>query len=171
MKATQLSSGKDEPYWVDPNAIRFKISPHSDLSGIKGGDWDLERRYPLERATKYRAIFDRFLNGVPWEETQLFTDLYHRRFLAGDKVRDADSLEDLARQYYERVDGLHDDMKANGFRLKSDRGKPLPLPVLLIGRGDEVFIGNQGNHRLAVAQVVGLKRFAGKVICRHKSTL
>jgi hypothetical protein len=43
-----------------------------------------------------------------------------------------------------------------------------PLPVFLIGRDGEVFIGNQGNHRLAMAQVLGLPRIAGEVICRHK---
>jgi hypothetical protein len=31
-----------------------------------------------------------------------------------------------------------------------------------------VFIGNQGNHRLAMAHVLGLEKFAGEVICRHK---
>jgi hypothetical protein len=41
------------------------------------------------------------------------------------------------------------------------------LPKLLIGRDGEVFIGNQGNHRLAMAQVLGLPRIAGEVICRH----
>lgn len=166
-----MSSGGSEPFWVDPREIRFKISPHTDLSGTKGGDWDLERRYPLEQATKYKAIFEHFQRGVPWEETKLFTDLYRRRFEKGDNVRDAHSIKELAQQYRDRVDTLHADMKANGFRLYDTKGKVLPLPVLLIGRSGEVFIGNQGNHRLAVAQVVGLERFAGKVICRHKSTL
>jgi hypothetical protein len=57
------------------------------------------------------------------------------------------------------------DLKRNGFR---DNG---PLPKLLIGRGGEVFIGNQGNHRLAMAQVIGLPRIAGEVICRHKCSI
>jgi hypothetical protein len=44
------------------------------------------------------------------------------------------------------------------------------LPKLLIGRDGEVFIGNQGNHRLAMAQVLGLPRIAGEVICRWEPT-
>jgi hypothetical protein len=68
----------------------------------------------------------------------------------------------LLEQYKTRVDGLFADLKRNGFR------EGHPLPNLLIGRDGEVFIGNQGNHRLAMAQVLGLPRIAGEVICRHK---
>jgi hypothetical protein len=78
-------------------------------------------------------------------------------------VRGEGTFEGLVKQYYTRVDGLFDDMKANGFTI----GPKTPLPVLLIGRDGEVFIGNQGNHRLAIAQVLGLEKFAGKVLCRH----
>jgi hypothetical protein len=31
-----------------------------------------------------------------------------------------------------------------------------------------VFIGNQGNHRLAMAQVLGLEQIAGRIVCRHE---
>jgi len=84
------------------------------------------------------------------------------RFESGETVRGEPTMESLLAQYYDRVDGMFADLKRNGFR--GDR----PLPVFLIGRGGEVFIGNQGNHRLAMAQVLGLDRIAGEVICRHK---
>jgi hypothetical protein len=53
-------------------------------------------------------------------------------------------------------------MRRNGFN--PDAG---PLPTFLIGRTGQVFIGNQGNHRLAMAQLLSLTEIAGKVICRH----
>jgi hypothetical protein len=149
--------------WVDPASIRFKISPHQDLAGTQDGDWDIERRYSLAEATKHRAIWQRFIDGKRWEDTELFTSLYQTRFDQGGTVRGAASMEALVAQYYSRVDSLFAAMKRNGFRV----GHKTPLPVLLIGRGGEVFIGNQGNHRLAIAQVLGLKKFAGKVLCRH----
>jgi hypothetical protein len=36
-------------FWRGCSALvgRFKISPHDDLRGEAGGDWDIERRYPL----------------------------------------------------------------------------------------------------------------------------
>jgi hypothetical protein len=148
--------------WIDPKAIRFKISPHLDLSGTTDGDWDLERRFPLELSAKYRAIIERYRYGKPWEETDLFRDLYRRRFESGDSIRGESTMKGLLAQYYGRVDGLFEAMKRDGFQSKASR-----LPLLLIGRNGELFIGNQGNHRLAMAHVLGLEKIAGEIICRH----
>lgn len=149
-------------FWADPAAIKFKISPHSDLGSKSGGDWDLDRRYPLADAVKHRSIRQRYDEGRKWEDTDLFRDTYRRRFVSGGTVRGEATWEALVAQYYDRVDGLFADMRRHGFREDART-----LPTLLIGRGGEVFIGNQGNHRLAMAHVLGLKTFAGKVICRH----
>lgn len=146
--------------WINPRSIRFKISPHDDLRGSVAGDWDLERRFPLSDAAKYRSIAQRYSEGRKWEETELFAELYARR-IAKEPIRGEATIEGLLAQYYGRVDQLFDDLKRKGFRTD------VPLPKLLIGRDGEVFIGNQGNHRLAMAQVLGLERIAGEVICRH----
>ena len=148
--------------WVDPSQIRFKISPHDDLRGTAGGDWDLERRHPVEGSAKYRSIIERYSQGKPWEETDLFTDLYQRRFDKGESIRGEWTMRDLLSQYYTRVDGMFADLEKNGFRTHG-----CPLPKLLIGRGEEVFIGNQGNHRLAMAVVLDIK-IAGEILCRHQ---
>jgi hypothetical protein len=149
--------------WVDPGLIRFKISPHDDLSGTKGGNWDIERRYPLDEAVKHQAIYQRYVEGRNWEDTDLFQVNYTRRFESGDTVRGEANMSALLSQYYSRVDGMFHDLKTNGFRSHGN-----PLPRLLIGRDGEVFIGNQGNHRLAMAQVIGLPKIAGEIICRHR---
>lgn len=148
--------------WFDPDLIRFKITPHDDLRGVKGGDWDLERRSELSRAVKHRSIVQRYIEGKSWAETDLFVDIYARR-IQKESVRGASTLSELIEQYETRVDGMFEDLRRNGFRADG------PLPCLLLGRSGEVFIGNQGNHRLAMAHVLGLKRFAGDVICRHKA--
>jgi hypothetical protein len=148
------------PEWVDPARIRFKISPHDDLTGTKGGDWDIERRYPLTDAVKHRSIVQRYRDGRRWEDTDLFADTYTRR-ITQEPIRGCATMSELLAQYYSRVDGMFEDLKRKGFQ------DCHPLPKLLIGRDGEVFIGNQGNHRLAMAQVIGLDRIAGEVICRH----
>lgn len=148
--------------WIDPALIRFKITPHDDLRGRKGGDWDLKRRHPVTASAKYRAIVERYQQGKAWEETDLFRDLYQRRFDKGESIRGEWTMRDLLTQYYGRVDGLFMDLKKNGFRANGN-----PLPRLLIGRDGEVFIGNQGNHRLAMAHVLKLNRIAGEILCRH----
>lgn len=150
--------------WVDAAEIRFKISPDEDLRGEVGGDWDLDRRYSLSDAVKHRSIRQRYLEGKRWEETDLFTDTYRRRFESGETVRGEPTMEALLAQYYGRVDGMFADLKRNGFR------DGHPLPKLLIGRDGEVFIGNQGNHRLAMCQLLDIG-IAGEIVCRHKCSI
>lgn len=147
---------------VDPREIRFKISPHHDLNGRVEGDWDLERRHPIETSAKYRSIIERYTEGKPWEETDLFTDLYRRRFEKGESIRGEVTMKALLAQYYGRVDGLFEAMKRDGFVSKQSR-----LPKLLIGRSGEVYIGNQGNHRLAMAVVLNIN-IEGEILCRHQ---
>ena len=78
-------------------------------------------------------------------------------------------MERLIAQYYTRVDGMFESMKRDGFTIRV-AGNPVPLPEWLVGRDGDVFIGNQGNHRLAIARVLGLDRIAGRIRCRHSST-
>lgn len=157
-----------DPFWFDPAAVQFKISPHYDLRPVEGGNWDIHRRHPLAANIKYRAILQRYAEGMAWEETDLFRSIYARRFAGGGMVRGEASMEDLAKQYYSRVDGMFDDLRRRGFCLADEDGREYPLPVVLIGRSGEVMLGNQGNHRFAMARVIGLDRMAGRVLCRHK---
>lgn len=152
---------------VDPAQIRFLVSPINDLHGTAGGDWDLERRYPVQETVKHRSIREHFIHGKPWEETELFTDIYRRRLKSGH-VRGCYTWNDLIYQYNTRVEDLAKSLKRDGFLTHGPSGKAYPLPGLYIGRDGDVFIGNQGNHRLAIAQVFAIKEIIGRVVCRHK---
>lgn len=160
-----MSSGVGETIWASPADIRFKITPVLDLRGNMAGDWDLERRKPFEDTAKYRAIVARYVDGKDWLETELFADAYKRRMEREGRIGRYCSLKALAESYSHRFDKLFASMKRDGFRTEARSGKKLALPAFLIGRDGEVFIGNQGNHRLAMAKVLGLDRIAGRIIC------
>jgi hypothetical protein len=157
-----MATRSSSELWIDPRLVRFKISPIDDLQGSVGGDWDRTRRFALSDAVKHRAIAQRYQDGARWEETDLFRNAYAARIARRESVRGCWSMKALLAQYYSRVDGMFEDMKHRGFFVEAG-----PLPTLLIGRDGEIFIGNQGNHRLAMAQVLGLARIAGKVVCTH----
>lgn len=157
-----------DPHWLNPASIEYKISPFLDLPTLKGGDWDIERRHPFKSTAKYRAIVQRFTEGRQWIETDLFTDAYRRRLERDGRIGRSRTLDDLAREYERRFDPLFEKLKRDGFRTDNGKGKPYQLPALLMGRDGQVFIGNQGNHRLAMAQVLGLEQFAGRIVCRHR---
>lgn len=154
--------------WADPNKIIWKITPFLDLPPEKGGDWDISRRKRFHGTAKYRAIEQRFLHGADWLETDLFVDVYTRRLERDGRVGRCKSLAELAGDYDRRFGGLYQSMKRDGFRTEKN-GRPITLPAFLVGRDGEVFIGNQGNHRLAIAQVLGLEMIAGRIVCRHKN--
>lgn len=166
--AMPLSSGANEPHWVNPRDIQFKISPFLDLPNVKDGDWDIERRHPFQGTAKYRAVVQRYVGGKEWIETDLFTDAYRRRLEKDGRIGRYRNLRDLAESYRCRFDPLFETLKRDGFRTQGANGKRHALPSLLVGRDGEVFIGNQGNHRLAMAQVLGLERIAGRIVCRHQ---
>lgn len=164
---TLSSSAVGDTLWIKPGDIRFKIGPSPGLVGILGGDWDIERRHLFEETAKYRSIVQRFVDGLSWLETDLFTDVYQRRMLRDGQISGHRNLPSLAGSYERRIDRLVDAMRLDGFRTADANGKPHPLPILLIGREGDVFIGNQGNHRLAIAQMLGLNEFAGRISCKH----
>lgn len=151
---------------VKPERIRFKLLNDLDLTGAVGGDWDIERRFPVEETEKHRAVVQHFVDGVPWIETDLFQNSYTARFEKGERVRDAADLESLAAQYTERMDALFANMKSCGFRRKID-GLDVVLPKVHIGRDGELLLGNQGNHRVAMAKVIGLRRIPVRVHSHH----
>jgi hypothetical protein len=156
-----------EPFWTDPSAIEFKISPFLDLPPVKGGGWDLERRHRFADCAKAKAIRARFVDNRPWIETDLFADAYKRRLERDGRIGRCRNLVDLADDYERRFGKLYEALKRDGFRTEAASGKKLSLPAFLIGRDGQVFIGNQGNHRLAMAQVLGLEKIAGRIVCRH----
>jgi hypothetical protein len=155
--------------WIDPARIQFKISPIIDLGPIEGGDWDIDRRYPLTENIKHRAIEQRYADGRRWEDTDLFRDIYTRRFAGGGMVRGESTMTGLLAQYYSRVDALYASLCRHGFQTTDRTGRRYPLPNLLIGRDCDVYLGNNGNHRFAMARLLGL-RIAGEIVCRHLST-
>ena len=104
-----------EPYWVDPAAIRFKITPHNDLSGTQGGEWDVERRQPFADTAKARSMVQRYRDGRRWIDTELFTDTYARRLTRDGHIGAHSTLAALAEDYHRRFDAMFDDMQARGF--------------------------------------------------------
>lgn len=124
--------------------------------------WEALERYQLEQADKYRSVRQHFEQGEPWADTPLFQNIYRVRFANGETIRGCETWGDLERQYQSRVDGLFADMRRNGFR----QDEP-PIPVY-IDAGGEILVGNQGNHRLAIAQVLRLPFVLVRIVADNR---
>lgn len=152
---------------VAPSRLRFKLDQVSDLSGPRqGGDWDIARRLPIDDTPKYTAMRQRFVEGRAWEDTDLFKQIYAVRFGRGEVIRGCKTWDELVEQYGTVVDALYEDMRANGFRERIDGALP-SLPEIYIGRDGEPIVTNQGNHRVAIAKLLGLPWILARVRMMH----
>lgn len=162
--ATLLSVG--DVIKIPPVDIVYTLAGAGDeTAGIMSGAYDRDR-VRLDETDKHRSMVQRYVEGRRWEETDLFVNIYARRFAEGQRVRGCDTIEQLAAQYYGRVDDLFADMKARGFRAFVD-GRAVPLPNLHIGHDCEPLIGNNGNHRVAMAQILRLPFVVARIQSQH----
>ncbi len=169
--------------WIDPDRIlrrpSSRIGRWDDLGAVLEGNWDQPGR-PLETSIKYRSVVDRFEDGTPWEETDLYQKAIER-VKNGDTFWNGSLTADDVEERTEHVDDLYETIREEGYRSQAERhGRPLREIVLsrtfdrsmeevavAIGRdGEPLFV--DGNHRLAIAHVLDLESIPVHVIARHK---
>ena len=85
----------------------------------------------------------------------------------GQTVRDSRTLEDLKRYYETHVDGLYESIKKHGFIVAFEKNGRADIPHVHIGREGQFLLGNNGNHRIPIASVLGVERVPCHVQARH----
>lgn len=161
----------EKPIWVKPQNVTHKVRPLTDHTlypyAILDGNWDLDI-VSIEQTTKYRSLIQHFRDGVDWEDTELFRTNYMSRIARGEAIRRCTTIADLGDKYRKEVDGLYNNMKQHGFVLPADKlNLSAYLPHVHIGRTGEILFGTGGNHRLTIAKILKLDRFACVVRARH----
>lgn len=153
----------DKIIWVDPTEVTCAVAYDFNLYAgeVLPGDWD-RRTIELDRLPLYRSVVQRYRDGRPWEETDAFHEaarLFERGAVAkrqgGSRTAAA-----LLRYYETQVDGIYDDLRVNGFRVRD-------IPHVHIGRDGRILFGEQGVQRLAMAKVSGTRRVPCFVHVRH----
>jgi len=134
---------------------------------IKRGDWRsrvTNRKDYLAYNLKYRAVEQRYVEGLSWKDTVLFQEYAsyqpHKPLPKG--ARDLDELESI---YEKRYDSLFKVLKEKGFRPAGQGVRPV---YVCIDRGGEIYYTVDGNHRLAMAMVLGIQKIPVQVLRRHK---
>jgi len=182
LKGVQLRLGPEGPgpgsegeiIQLEPDVITLKIATVLDwylnAGDTPGGDWDLWTTN-VGDARKHRSVIEHFQHGVRWEETVIFRTSYTDALSRGEAVLGCNSLDQLASRYREIIDPLFHTMKQHGFQLQFNRSGICitDLPHVHIGRAGEILFGRNGNHRLAMARVLGLPRISCRVRARHQA--
>lgn len=152
--------------WIDPADVRRKVDEADAFVGpillgsVKGGDWDI-KAYSLDDNVKAEAIRLHFSEGVPWEATPLFARYEKQLRRQGCAYGGYRSLGEIADYYTSNFDPLFEELRTNGF----DPGKG--TLELHIGRDGELMGTYDGNHRLAMAKVLGIRQAPARVWVRH----
>jgi len=170
--------------YASPEIIDFsnnKISKQCGLGQIKSGDWDLNRTIWREHTT-YIGLNQRFKKGYDWENT-VYIKRAKKKLDETGSVAGYDSIDAFINNRCNYIDQIHSDIKRNGWKLKREqtvgdkyRGKAKHRspgykqklePLVSIDRYGRFHI-NDGRHRCAIAELIGIEKIPFNVLIRHK---
>lgn len=165
--------------WIDPEwSLRDALPESPELppvGRVEDGDWDrIEVRF-ADRAVP-RAIRQRFLEGCAWDETPLPDHVADQVQRFGDAWGHVD---DAVEKRCRAVEALYESIRSEGYLTQTevaardiDGPGPPPVPVLGevtvdVGRDGRLCWRGNGQHRLAIARVLGVERVPVLIARRH----
>lgn len=170
---------------VNPLEIEYcvsTISIESGLGQVKSGDWDdpdeLER---LDEHSIYQGLWQRFIEGRDWEETDRFNYMQSNMEQHGS-FNNYTSVEQFLTVRCEFVDELFASMRDDGYRPNFKEGHRVPdidvrdnqyrffhklEPLIAIGRDGDILCVD-GFHRVTITKLLGIDEIPVHVLCRHK---
>jgi hypothetical protein len=153
--------------WVAPDSINRYSSlfvrkrKGAFVTGsIIDGDWD-RSALPIAEHLVYLGLRERFVYGVPWEQTTLFRNEGYLYVKTGAPA-------EVCRQR----DRLYESIKAHGVLPnhppppeKKEEG--VKNVIVFIGRDGEFIFSGRGWHRLCMAKFLKVPRMPVDVLARH----
>lgn len=164
---------------VDPNKIDFKCNirgadARTDLL-FRDGDWDNTRiPFPKVEATDPRYITCRQLvqDKIPIEETMEYAYLFDRITRQG-RAHGSSSREELLR-YMDNLRVFYENIARDGRLLsQSELGRPAHGGEIncAVDRNGLLLKIDKGNHRFAIARLLGLKAVPVQISVIHRAQL
>lgn len=184
---------------IDPYRV-FEIPPSAttiasggsfdflrDTGLVSGGNWDIEHGSSIKERGFYRAFQQRYIDGVPWDQTELITrktkkiarnredrfpsmDAYQEKLTEYDRMFEAFSESNYLTQL-ELVNRNHSSHPGDGgraiFPSLTDRSLIRHEIAVNIGRNGQ-FLFLDGRHRLGLALLAGLDKVPVRVVVRHE---
>jgi len=158
----------DKILYINPVSLRHYIMSKEVKEfipgSIVGSDWDLNIN-SLNNSIKHNSLRQRYLEGVDWEETEIF-DLYRKQFAEKNrKIKGCSNINDLIDHYYETVDKMFINIKKNGVLPPDQDG--ISSILVYINRKGEILMSYEGNHRLGISRLLDFNKLPVKVQARH----
>lgn len=168
--------------WISPAALSREL-PGPDFRKqhtpgvVVGGDWD-RNTMDIHR-THFSGFRQRYVEGLSWEETDLFQDAIGRtpgNYWHGCRTE----TEIIARLRW--YDLIHESMASKGYLTQRELAEqcgpaghrdirllPLELGEIIVHIDrDGNYIFDDGRHRLSIAKILGLEQIPVLVVVRHR---
>jgi len=142
-----------------------RIKKGGGLAQTIAGAWDRpQHRQNVEENIKIKGVIQRFEQGKDWQETELH-NYYTNKGVDSTQIK----------EWYNNVEYLFNDIYENGYITGHEgshhRGYSQSvrdrLEVLVTVDRDGEVCHLEGNHRFAIARVLGIQ-IPVQVVCRHK---
>lgn len=181
----------DKIYWINPEKIVYHtnyvkgdncdfedrvFNMIKDKGAVYGGTWDIST-YKFSDLDVFKAIEERIKHGIEWKETAFYKNELSR-IEAGRMRWGCEDRRDL-NERCKYLDSLIQSIREQGYKfayqVSVSGGRVAPFLLKEMSEEITVNIGRNGQclfqasrHRLAIAQILGLKKIALKVLVRHK---
>ena len=121
------------------------------------GDGD-KRLKPFRRRLACKGIYERYIQGVRWEDTQYY---HWRKKGKYGTIKDYDG-------FFKALDWMYEDMKTNGYNENPEPWEwndynPNHIGVGITRDGEYVWL-HDGQHRLMMAQLLNIPKVPVRVI-------
>jgi hypothetical protein len=143
-------------YGIDPQLVRLYLPsrerfPRRPRLRVVGGNWD-RKALPFEEHVARTAIRQRYVEGIPWEETRLRAgQAAHRR-----------------QEAFSKADALYGAMVESGWQPVGLGARRIrSWPSIAIGRNGDLIRNTEGAHRLSIAQHLGLREVGVRIAAVH----
>ncbi len=169
-------------YWIDPARIQFHTNHRLDspdwedwvfdqskfVPQVQDGDWDT----PVHRVADMRvsrAINDRIHHGAAWESTEYYKNAVNQ-IEGGRELWGCSDRASFDKRCIE-IDRLIESISHKGYTEKSvEQSMPAGATdkeILINISRDGFCLFQDGRHRLAIANALGLKQVPVQVLVRH----
>ena len=151
---------------------RSSFFPQRNIGRILSGDWDKHTK-PFESNFIYQSLRSHFVEGAPWEQTELVKRCIGR-IEKGYESYGYASADGFLENRLDYLDELYHDIEKNGYLSQSEvtpdhrTGNIFHEVNINIGRNGELIFNNtSGNNRLAMAKILDINQIPVIVIVRH----
>lgn len=159
-----------EIFWIRSDNIKFESTRSAPViyGEVKGGNWDIDQRKPIEMNEVYRGLSAYLLQGDASIYDAYETNSMHR------------DLHPVIDGQIPAVDQLVQSLQSHGFQLSDDfltcgrNSHTVPphldLPTVDVGRKNDLIWRKRGRHRLFIAKILDITPIPVVIGRRHSES-